>query len=100
MHDICVPIPHFRENEIAEVEVKVGDKKSSFNFRVESFNWELSDSKTSELTPISLEEKISHLRENIETYDENWELVQIFTPAQGSKYIQVLFRQRKLVQQD
>ena len=100
MHDICVPIPHFSDNEIAEVEVKIGDKRSSFNFRVESFKWEMSDSKTSELTPLPLEEKINHLRHNIESYDKSWELVQIFTPTQGSKYIHVLFRQRKAVLQD
>jgi len=100
MHDICVPIPHFRENEIAEVEVKIGDKKTGFNFRVESFNWEVTDSKFSELTPVSIVERISHLRNNIESYDKNWELVQIFTPPQGSKYIQVLFRQKKAVLQD
>ena len=34
-------------HEIAEVEIKVGDKRSSFNFRVESFNWETTDSKIS-----------------------------------------------------
>ena len=93
MHDICVPIPHFKDNEIAEVEVKIGDKRSSFNFRVESFSWEFSDSDFSE---VPIEQKIAHLRNNIESYDKGWELVQIFTPPQGSKYIQVLFRQRKL----
>jgi hypothetical protein len=100
MHDVCVPIPHFGDNEIAEVEVKIGDKKSSFNFRVESFTWETSDSKFSELTPVPIEQKISQLRYNIENYDKTWELIQIFTPSQGSKYIHVLFRQRKLVPQD
>ncbi len=100
MHDICIPIPHFRENEIAEVEVKIGEKKSGFNFRVESFDWEVTDSKHSSLTSAPLEEKINHLRNNIEGYSKDWELVQIFTPSQGSKYIQVLFRQRKLVLQD
>lgn len=95
MHDICVPIPHFRENEIAEVEVKIGDKKSSFNFRVESFAWDITDPGFSELTPVPLEQKIAQLRHNIESYNKSWELVQIFTPPQGAKYIHVLFRQRK-----
>jgi hypothetical protein len=98
MHDICVPIPHFRDNEIAEVEVKIGDKKSSFNFRVESFVWEPSDSGLSELTSVTIEQKIAHLRNNIESYDKGWELVQILTPPQGSKYIHVLFRQKKLTE--
>jgi len=85
MHDICVPIPHFTENEIAEVEVRIGEKKSSFNFRIESFSWETT----------TIERKISQLKNDIESYDKNWELVQIFTPAQDSKFIHVLFRQRK-----
>ncbi len=100
MHDICVPIPHFSDNEIAEVEVKIGDKKSSFNFRVESFLWDNKDTGFSELSPVPLEQKISKLRNNIENYDKSWELVQIFTPPQGSKYIHVMFRQKKLVPQD
>lgn len=99
MHDICVPIPHFRENEIAEVEVKIGDKKSSFNFRIESFTWEINDSDSFGLT-VPIEQKISHLRQSIENYDKNWELVQIFTPPEGSKYIQVMFRQKKYALQD
>jgi hypothetical protein len=100
MHDICVPIPHFSDNEIAEVEVKIGDKKSSFNFRIESFIWENSDSGFSELSSPLIEQKISQLKFNIENYDKDWELVQIFTPAQGSKYIHVLFRQKRAVLQD
>jgi len=97
MHDVCVPIPHFSDNEIAEVEVKIGDKKSSFNFRIESFSWGTSESQFAELP---IEQRITQLKHNIESYDKGWELVQIFTPTQGSKYIHVLFRQRKLVTQD
>jgi hypothetical protein len=100
MHDICVPSPHFNDNEIAEVEVKVGNKKSSFSFRIESFLWQSSDSGFSELSPVPIEQKIAQLRSNIESYDKSWELVQIFTPPQGSKYIHVMFRQKKLVPQD
>ncbi len=100
MHDICVPIPHFSDNEIAEVQVKIGDKRSSFNFRVESFSWESNDSGFSELTAVPIEQKIAHLRNNIESYDKDWELVQIFTPPKDSKYIHVLFRQKKAVMQD
>jgi hypothetical protein len=100
MHDICVPIPHFSDNEIAEVEVKIGNKKSGFNFRVESFSWQSSDSDFSELSAVPMEQKIAQLKNNIESYDKSWELVQIFTPPQGSKYIHVMFRQRKHVLQD
>lgn len=97
MHDICVPIPHFTDNEIAEVEVKIGDKKSGFNFRIESFSWGTSEI---QFTELPIEQRINQLKHNIESYDKSWELVQIFTPAHGSKYIHVLFRQKKLIPQD
>lgn len=94
MKDICIPIPKFEENQIAEVEVTVNGKKKKFNFRVESFVWDPVEQGSDQNVDISLvEKKISKLRESIESYDKNWQLVQIYTPTPGSEYIQVLFRQ-------
>lgn len=93
MKDICIPIPHFGEHQIAEVEVTVNGKKKKYNYRVESFEWDGSiDSGEDVLS--QTEEKVKKLRENIEGYDKSWDLVQIYTPSQGSEHIQVLFRQR------
>lgn len=89
MNDICIPIPKFKENEVAEVVVTVNGKKRLFNFRVESFPWtSIQDNKTEEI-----QKRVEKLCENIEKYDKDWELVQIYTPISNASYIQVLFRQ-------
>ncbi len=95
MKDICIPIPKFQENQIAEVEVTVNGKKRKFNFRIESFAWDPdNNADDSEHVDISvIEKKIQKLKESIESYDKHWQLVQIYTPSSGSKFIQVLFRQ-------
>lgn len=94
MRDICIPIPHFGENQIAEVEVTVNGKKRKFNFRVESFEWDGVIDKSKDVLS-QTEEKVKKLKENIEGYDKSWELVQIYTPSQNSEHIQVLFRQKQ-----
>lgn len=95
LKDLCIPIPGFGENEIAELHLKVGDKKVSYDFRVESFPWDVEDelNETNDELTTSLA-RISRLRSAIESYDKSWELIQIFTPANDSKYIQVLYRKK------
>ena len=96
MREICVPIPFTDDNQVAEVEVKFEDKKITLAYRLESFLWDVSDDP--EFNPEDdISEKlmkIFKLKKAIEEYDKNWELIQIFTPAEKSKYIQVLFRQK------
>lgn len=94
MKDICIPIPKFEDNQIAEVEVTVNGKKRKFNFRVESFSWDPGTGNDNNAVDISeVELKIQKLKESIESYDKHWQLVQIYTPTPGSQFIQVLFRQ-------
>lgn len=95
MTDLCIPVPQLGEQQIAEVIVKVGDKKSAFNFRLESFNWNGEEIPDKDMEySFHSEVQINKLRTLIEGYDKNWELIQIFKPKPGSKYVQVLFRQR------
>lgn len=92
MNDICIPIPKFKENEIAEVVVTVNGEKRHFNFRVESFPWtSLNDEENQNSDTL---QRIEELRKNIEEYDKGWELVQIYTPTEKADFIQVLFRQK------
>jgi len=95
MKDLCVPIPNFGEDEIADIELRVGDQKMSYSFRVESFPWEVDDelSVTNDDVSASLA-RIYRLKRSIEGYDKNWELIQIFTPNDNAKHIQVLYRRR------
>ena len=95
LKDLCIPVPGFGENEIAELHLKVGDKKISYDFRVESFPWDLDDELNGDSDNISRSlARISRLKASIENYDKSWELIQIFTPASASKYIQVLYRKK------
>ena len=95
LKDLCIPVPGFAENEIAELHLKVGNKKISYDFRVESFPWDVDDELNDESDHITLSlARISRLRKAIADYDKSWELIQIFTPADHSKYIQVLYRKK------
>ena len=38
--------------------------------------------------------RIYRLKRSIESYDKNWELIQIFTPNENAQHIQVLYRKR------
>ena len=96
MREICVPIPDITENEIAEVVVNIRGRRIKYNYRVESFPWE-SDKKLSvydDVLSIS-SARINELRKHIESYDKEWELVQIFNPSEDARHIHVLYRKKK-----
>ena len=95
MKDLSIPIPHFGEDQIAEIELRIGGKKISYEFRVESFSWEL-PSEYAELTEENEKSlaKILNLKKAIANYDKEWELIQIFTPLENAKRIQVLYRKK------
>jgi len=95
LKDLCIPIPGFSENEVAELHLKVGARKISYDFRVESFLWDVEDELNGDSDDISKSlARISRLRKAIAEYDKTWELIQIFTPADSAKYIQVLYRKK------
>jgi hypothetical protein len=97
LRELTVPLPHFTEEQVAEVMLKIGKDQYHYHFRVESFPWdvedELSNAATDELSR-SLA-RITRLKHSIESYDKLWELIQIFTPVENSKFIQVLYRKKK-----
>jgi hypothetical protein len=95
MKDLCVPIPNFSDNEIADIELTLGGQKIKYNYRVVSFAWDDLEGLISyedELT-VSLA-RITRLKKDIESYDKNWELIQIFTPPKNASHIQVLYRMK------
>lgn len=95
MKDLCVPIPNFGEAEIADIELRVGEKKISYSFRVESFPWDVEDELSIADDDVSASlARIYRLKRAIEGYDKDWELIQIFTPNDNAHYIQVLYRKR------
>lgn len=97
MKEICIPISHFGDEEIAEVIVKVGNNEEKFHFRVESFPWKTTDQdelNEEEYLTESLR-RIYGLKRAIQNYDKQWELIQIFTPAEDATHIHVLYRKKK-----
>ncbi len=85
MTDICIPISHLGDNQIAEVLVSIGGLQKRHNFKVEAFPWD---------TALPVEERINLLKRMIENYDSDWELVQIYNPGDKDKSIHILFRKK------
>ena len=95
MNELNIPLPLFQDHQVAEVEVTINGKKKKYSFRVESFPWLEESVELKSVEKISETAlKIQHLKESIENYDKAWEIVQIYTPSAGSRYIQVLFRKK------
>jgi hypothetical protein len=97
MREICIPVPGFGEDQIAEVFLTVGGEKISYSYRVESFPWNIegfpqpADDQDYEHATL---EQIALLRNALAKYDKSWELIQIFTPRKGASHIQVLYRKK------
>jgi len=94
MREICIPIPIDTGAELAEVEVKIGHKNLKFQYRLESFPWEVDDKDIKDgITEDLL--KIYKLKKTIADYDSDWEVIQIYTPIDKAKFIQILFRKKQ-----
>jgi len=95
MKEICIPIPYLNEQELAEVEVTMAGQKLQYNFRVESFSWEVSNEFASLSDPLEKSlARIYKLKGAIENYDKDWELIQIFNPDANADHIHVLYRKK------
>lgn len=96
MKELAIPLPYIRDDQIAEVELSIGRSKLHYSFRIEAFPWDVEDAFThpddDEITR-SLK-RITRLKNAIQEYDPEWELIQIFNPSENSKFIQVLYRKK------
>jgi hypothetical protein len=96
MKDINIPIPDITENETAEVEVNIKGRKLRYNFRVVSFPWEKEDKLTETKDHLSLSlARIYRLKKSIESYDNDWELIQIYKPSKNADHIHIWYREKK-----
>jgi hypothetical protein len=95
MKEICIPIPYLKDNDVAEVEVVVAGKKIKYDFRVESFPWEVENEFSSLADPLERSlARIYKLKNAIEGYSKEWELIQIFNPSENADHIHVLYRKK------
>jgi hypothetical protein len=95
MREICIPIPYLKGKEIADVQVTVAGQQLRYQFRVESFPWEVPGEFSGLTDPIGQSlARIHRLKESIDGYDPNWELIQIFNPDENADHIHVLYRKK------
>jgi len=92
MNDVCIPIPRIEAEQVAEVEVNINGRRRRFNYRLEAFEWGLIPQEAD----TQVNTRIDHLRNRIESYNQGWELVQIYNPKPNASHIHVLFRQKSL----
>ncbi len=96
MNELCIPVTGLTDNDIAEVTVSIKGKKIKYDFRIESFPWETDELLASVNDPLVLSlGKIYKLKQTIESYDKDWELIQIFNPSEGSDHVHVLYRKKQ-----
>lgn len=84
MQEVCIPLPRIEAQQTAEVIVNLAGRSQKMNYRLEAFKWADYNGN-----------RIAKLRTQIESYDRNWELVQIFNPKPSDHSILVMFRQRQ-----
>jgi len=92
MRDICIPLKDVDNNKPVEVIVNVAGEQQKYNFRVETFDWSITDKEATEHQFDLYTLRIQKLREAIESYDNDWEVIQIFDPGKNSNFVQALFR--------
>ena len=95
MRELCVPIPGFNSEQTAEIKLKIGKDEVSYDFRVVSFPWDIEDELSIGKDELSKSlARITRLKTAINNYSREWELIQIFNPAEDASFIQVLYRKK------
>ncbi len=82
MDNITIQLPAIRAHQFADVSVTVNGKKKHYQFRVEIFKWDEWRQQS--------EDRASTLRRIIQSYEKQWQLVQI--GGASDEYIPVTFR--------
>jgi len=95
MKELCIPIPGIRAQEVADIRVTIAGQTVQYNFRVESFPWEVGSEFGTLSDPIERSlARIYRLKSSIDAYDRDWELIQIFNPEDQGNFVHVLYRQK------
>jgi len=95
MKDIIIPMPDQSEESVVDISVTVKDSGKTILFKVETFDFDIESefSSIKDKTSLSIA-RIFKLRQILENYDNEWELIQIYNPNEKSKKIQVLYRKK------
>ena len=95
MRELCIPIPGFNSDQSAEIKLKIGKEEIGYDFKVVSFPWDIEDELSIGEDELSKSlARITRLKTSINHYSQEWELIQIFNPAEDASFIQVLYRKK------
>jgi len=95
MRELSIPIPGFDSDQSAEIKLKIGKEEVGYDFRVVSFPWDVEDELSVGEDELSKSlARITRLKTAINNYSQEWELIQIFNPAEDASFIQVLYRKK------
>lgn len=86
MREIVILIPEIDAQQNVEIDVRINGKKRTLKYRVEVVEWE---------GTAESEDRVNILRKKIESYDQNWQLMEIGAPIRHQ--IPLVFRQRQIM---
>lgn len=84
MREIVILIPETEPEQNVEIEVRINGRSKTIQYRVELMNWEGSEP--------SSQDKFNILKHRIDSYDKDWELVEIGLPEPDK--IPLVFKKR------
>jgi hypothetical protein len=93
MRQICIPFTDIADEKQAEVEVRVSDTGEIWRYRLEAL-----PSQTINEEGILKAESIAALQQYINSYSNEWELIQIFDRNERTGNIHLLYREKAIQQ--
>ncbi|MFZ4464627.1 MAG: hypothetical protein ACOYN5_12320 [Bacteroidales bacterium] len=84
MREVVVLIPDIDKDQNVEIDVRIDGRTRSLQYRVELLDWEGNS--------ITSGDKVQVLKHKIDSYDKDWELVEIGPPT--DKNISLMFKRK------
>ena len=84
MKEVIIAIPRWEEHQNLEIEVRINGKNKTIKYHVEIVN--LDDRQ------LSSDEKINVIKNKIDEFEKDWELIQISTPKDDR--VSLMFRNK------
>ncbi len=84
MREVVILIPELDKDQNVEIDVRIDGRNRCLQYRVELLDWEGNVA--------SGDDKVTVLRHKIESYDKDWELIEIGPPT--DKNITLMFKKK------
>jgi hypothetical protein len=91
MKEICIPFSTLADDKQAEVEVRIPQTGEVWRYRIEALPLMHQEAEL-----MKNEVKINSLQQYIRSYNNDWELIQIFDINKKTGNIHLLYREKKV----